>query len=324
MAIRQPDPFLTNCDPRWQQPFNSVWTTGPWWSIAARVKRIDCSGNYHLSLDPSEKGSGCTVRYIQIGTVTSCIWEKKKKTFSCFDFRLLFSNLILLASGSKTGRQSGGDTALTPSLSAEAVETRKWGILIFASWTEDSEECSGRARWQHAALIDRLHKYAGQSPVNVSQLPNLPPPCRTLCTFFFCTSYRFILFPASIGLPLAQASTLLLSCRLMIRALVCSSVSPSLSLIIPSFLLLSLTYPNSFPSILVPKPFKRHGTSTDINNKRTNGRQNDSFDDVKVKTVLTKGSNFDEDGMQVRRYHLSEQRLLVSAPQIGQGLQAKP
>lgn len=49
-----------------------------------------------------------------------------------------------------------------------------------------------------------------------------------------------------------------------------------------------------------------------------------TLDDVKVKTVLTKGSNFDEDGMQVRRYHLSEQRLLVSAPQIGQGLQAKP
>ena len=49
-----------------------------------------------------------------------------------------------------------------------------------------------------------------------------------------------------------------------------------------------------------------------------------SLNDVKVKKVLTKGSNFDEDSMQVRRYHLREQRLLVSAPQVGEGLQAKP
>lgn len=140
-----------------------------------------------------------------------------------------------------------------------------------------------------------------------------------LLIFSYCS-------PASIRLPLAQASTLLLSCRLMIRALVCSSLSlsPPRSLIIPSFLLLSLTYPNSFPSIFVPKPFNRHGTSTDANNKRPNGRQNDSFDDVKVKKVLTEGSNFDDYGTQVRWYHLSEQRLLVSAPKVGEGLQAKP
>lgn len=49
-----------------------------------------------------------------------------------------------------------------------------------------------------------------------------------------------------------------------------------------------------------------------------------TFDDVKVKKVLTEGSNFDEDGAQVRQYHLSKQRLLVSAPQVGEGLQAKP
>lgn len=127
-----------------------------------------------------------------------------------------------------------------------------------------------------------------------------PFPPEHSCTFFFRSSHLFILFPASIRLPLAQASTLLLSCRLMIRALVCSSLSPPRSLIIPSFLLLSLTYPNSFPSILVPKPFNRHGTSTDANNKRPNGRQNDSFDDVKVKKVLTEGSNFDDYSTQVR------------------------
>lgn len=41
----------------------------------------------------------------------------------------------------------------------------------------------------------------------------------------------------------------------------------------------------------------------------------------KVRPKLTKGGNFDEDSMEVRWYHLEEQGRLVSAPQIGQGLQ---
>lgn len=70
-------------------------------------------------------------------------------------------------------------------------------------------------------------------------------------TSSLCTSYLFILFSASIPSPLAQVSTLLLSHRLMIRALLC--LSPVFSLATPPVrLLLSFTYRNSAPSISVP------------------------------------------------------------------------
>lgn len=43
-----------------------------------------------------------------------------------------------------------------------------------------------------------------------------------------------------------------------------------------------------------------------------------------MRRKLTKGSNFDEDGVEVGGHHLGEQGLLVSAPQVGQRLQTKP
>lgn len=85
-------------------------------------------------------------------------------------------------------------------------------------------------QWGHVSLIDRLHSCTGQSTVIISRLPTFPPHTLLIQphTFpqpsSFCASYLFILFSASILLPLAQVSTPWLSCRLMIRALLCLSL----------------------------------------------------------------------------------------------------
>lgn len=112
----------------------------------------------------------------------------------------------------------------------------RYQILIFASRTMYSELCISTDRrvshiqWGHVSLIDRLHSCTGQSTVIISRLPTFPPHTLLIQphTFpqpsSFCASYLFILFSASTLLPLAQVLTPRLSCRLMIRALLCLSL----------------------------------------------------------------------------------------------------
>ena len=115
----------------------------------------------------------------------------------------------------------------------------RYQILIFTSRTMHSELCtSGEcsvshtmatcvAYWQ-VALMCRVITCDYFSTANHS--PSLHPPTLPNTTVHLshtsslCASYLFILFSASIPLPLAQVSTPLLSHRLMIRALLCLSI----------------------------------------------------------------------------------------------------
>lgn len=145
-------------------------------------------------------------------------------------------------------------------------------------------------------------------------------------TSSLCASYLFILFSASIPSPLAQVSTPLLSHRLMIRALLCLSLFFSL---VPPPSLLLLFPVLSFQSVC-QMLLNQHGTFRNSKKRvKTKGEQKGGNIRLltswprhkRVRHKLTEGGDFDEDSMEVRWYHLGEQGLLVSAPQVGQGLQ---
>lgn len=114
----------------------------------------------------------------------------------------------------------------------------------------------------------------------------------------------------------------------MIRALLCLSLFFSL-VTPPIHLLISLTYPDSVPSIPVPNTtlptwffqtkYKKSKRLGDIKLNCSHA----VWGTRKVRHKLTKGGNFDEDSMEVRWYHLGEQGSLVSVPQVGQGLQTQ-
>lgn len=119
-------------------------------------------------------------------------------------------------------------------------------IFIFTSRTMCSELCISRecsvsqtqgtcvAYWQVALMCGAItcEYFSTANPPLILH----PIPLHTSHTSSLCASYLFILFSASIPLPLAQVSTLLLSHRLMIRALLCLSLF--FSLVTPPFLLL--------------------------------------------------------------------------------------
>lgn len=174
-------------------------------------------------------------------------------------------------------------------------------------------------QWGHVSLIDRLHSCTGQSTVIISRLPTFPPHTLLIQphTFpqpsSFCASYLFILFSASILLPLAQVLTPRLSCRLMIRALLCLSLFFPLWLHL-IFTFLKLTYANSSFGAHSKHSLTNIAPWENIKRAFTSG----------LKHKLTESSNFDEDRMKVWWYHLREQGLLVSPPQVGQWLQTKP